>query len=46
MMNHLTTLRNGINLSVYYLPNLGENVKKPLPSKYGERYCLYTFIKK
>ena len=46
MMNQLTTLRNGINLSVYYLPNLGENVKKPLPSKYGERHSLYTFIKK
>ena len=46
MMNHSTTLRNGINLSAYYLPNLGENVKKPLPSKYGERHSLYTFIKK
>ena len=46
MMNHLTTLRNAINLSAYYLPNLGENVKKPLPSKYGERHSLFTFIKK
>ena len=46
MMNHLTTLQNQINLYVYYRPNLGENVKKPLPSKYGERHSLYTFIKK
>lgn len=46
MTNQLTTLQNEINLYVYYSPNLGENVKKPLPSKYGERHSLCSFIKK